>query len=60
MSTKSNSKQGIDHLCLCPISVNDIHVDSIIDQLMKQIFGSVFGLYKYQHRRLNTLHISTV
>jgi len=46
----------VQHLLLCSVSMNDVNVDSIVRELMEEIFRSVFGLDKYQHRRLETLH----
>jgi len=43
------------HLLLCSVSMDDVDVDSIISKLVEEIFCSVLGLYKYQHRRLETL-----
>jgi len=43
------------HLLLCSVSVDDIDIDSIVSKLVEKIFGSVLGLYKYKHRRLETL-----
>jgi len=36
--------------------MDDIDVDFVVGKLMKQILRSVFGLNKYQHRRLEALH----
>jgi len=51
------------HLLLCSISVDDIDVDSIVDELVKELFCPLLGLNKYQHRRLETLdntHVTNV
>jgi len=44
------------HLLLCSVSMDDVDVDSIVSKLVEEIFCSILGLYKYQHRRLETLH----
>ena len=36
-------------LLLCPLSVDHVHVDPIVDQLSEQVFGSVLGLHEQQH-----------
>ena len=36
------------------VAMDYIHVDSVVDQFMVQLFCSLFGLHKYQHGRLKT------
>jgi len=51
------------HLLLCSISVDDIDVDSVVDELVKEFFCSLLGLNEYQHRWLETLdntHVTNV
>ena len=44
--------KGLDDvvsLSLCPLRMHHLHVNPIVDQLMKQLFGPLYRLYKHQH-----------
>ena len=53
----SEALDNIVPLRLRPLGVYDINVESIIDELMKQLLGSLNALDKHQHRRGKTLPI---
>ena len=55
--SRSEALDDIVSLCLCPLRVYDIHIESIIDELVKQLLGSLNALDKHQHRRGKTLSI---
>ena len=55
--SRSEALDNIVPLCLRPLGVYDINVESIIDELMKQLLGSLNALDKHQHRRGKTLPI---
>jgi hypothetical protein len=43
------------YLGLSSASVNDIHIDAIIDQLLEELLSPLFRLHKDQHRWSETL-----
>lgn len=47
------------YLLLRPFSMDDIHIDAFVNQLMEKLSSSFFGLYKHQHGRQKPLKIPT-
>lgn len=43
------------YLLLCLITVNNVHIHSVVNQLMEKFSRSFFGLHKYKDRGLNSL-----
>ena len=35
--------------------MNDVDIDTVINELMEKLFGALFGLDKDQHRRADSL-----
>ena len=57
--SRSKAFDNIVPLCLCPLGVYDIHVEPVVDELMKQLLGSLDALDEHQHGRGKTLPIIT-
>lgn len=47
------------YLLLRPFSMDHIHIDAFVNQLMEKLSSSFFGLYKYQHGWQKPLKIPT-
>ena len=57
-TTHSSSSEALDNvvsLSLSPVCMNHFHIETIIDQLMKQLLGALFVLDKHQQWRSGPL-----
>lgn len=57
------SSEALDHIVslgLGSLRVNDIHIETIVNQLMKQLLGSLNALHKHQHGRSEALEWSNI
>ena len=57
-ATHSSSSEALDNvvpLSLSPLRMNHFHIETIIDQLVKQLLGTLFALDKHQQWRSEPL-----
>ena len=57
-TTHSSSSEALDNvvsLSLSPVRMNHFHIETVIDQLVKQLLGTLFALDKHQQWRSGPL-----
>ena len=54
-SSSSEALDDVVSLGLGPVCVDDLHVQSVVDQLVEQLFRSLFALNEHQQRRSEAL-----
>ena len=57
-TTHSSSSEALDNvvsLSLSPVHMNHFHIETVIDQLVKQLLGTLFALDKHQQWRSGPL-----
>ena len=56
-SAGSEALDDVVSLSLSPVGMNDLHVQTVVDQLVEQLFSPLLALNEHQQRRSEPLEV---